>query len=107
VAFCDRIQAEGLSVRATEEQVQDQIRQADEEPLVVITEEGEVRQPVRRNSHLTSLEQTFRAALGTKVEVKQGGKGRGKIIIHFASHEEFDRLQELLCPTSHERRKSA
>jgi ParB family chromosome partitioning protein len=107
VAFCDRIQVEGLSVRATEEQVQDQIRQADEEPLVVITEEGEVRQPVRRNSHLTSLEQTFRAALGTKVEVKQGGKGRGKIIIHFASHEEFDRLQELLCPTSHERRKSA
>jgi ParB family transcriptional regulator, chromosome partitioning protein len=107
VAFCRRIQSEGLSVRATEDQVQELIHQADDEPLVVVTEEGETRRPARRGSHLATLEQAFRSALGTKVDVRQGGKGRGKIVIHFSSHEEFERLQEMLCgQPAGERRKA-
>jgi ParB family chromosome partitioning protein len=96
VAFCGRIQAEGLSVRATEEAVQQIIRAADEEPLLIVTRDGEHRPAKRRSSQLAALEQAFKAALGTRVEVTQGKQGRGKIVIHFASHDEFDRLQGLL-----------
>jgi len=96
VAFAHRIQQQGLSVRATEELVQIAIRQADAEPLALFTGE-EPREPVERNEHLVSLEQALRAALGTPVEVKEGRRGRGKIVIHFAGHEEFERLHQQLC----------
>jgi ParB family chromosome partitioning protein len=35
-------------------------------------------------------------ALGTKVDLKQMAKGRGRITFHFTSHEEFDRLRAIL-----------
>ena len=50
-----------------------------------------------RSQNLTSLEQELRAALGTKVTIRQSSKGRGKIVIPFASNEEFERLREYLC----------
>ena len=34
--------------------------------------------------------------MGAKVEIKTAGKGRGKIVVHFTSYEEFDRLREML-----------
>jgi ParB family chromosome partitioning protein len=97
VAFCGRIQAEGLSVRATEEAVQAMIHAADEEPLLVVTRDGCARAPARRSSQVTALEQALKAALGTQVEIKQGRQGRGKIVVHFANHEEFERLQTILA----------
>jgi len=96
LAFAARIQQQGLSVRATEELVQIAIRQADAEPLALFTGE-EPREPVERNEHLVTLEQALRAALGTSVEVKEGRRGRGKIVIHFGGHEEFERLHQQLC----------
>jgi hypothetical protein len=39
--------------------------------------------------------------LGTKVEVREGGKGRGKIVVHFNSHEEFERIRGQLCSQMH------
>ncbi|HVA46871.1 MAG TPA: ParB/RepB/Spo0J family partition protein [Pirellulales bacterium] len=98
VAFCQRIVAEGLSVRATETLVQDTIRTADEEPLSVVSGDGEpAKTPRKRQPNLTSLEQEFRTALGTKVDVRQGAKGRGRIVIHFANADEFERLHASLC----------
>jgi ParB family chromosome partitioning protein len=97
LAFCQRIQSEGLSVRATEGLVRETINQTDREPLSVVSPEGETATPRTRSEHLASLEQEFRSALGTKVEVKEGGKGRGKIVVHFNSHEEFERLRSQLC----------
>lgn len=100
VAFCERIQAEGLSVRATEQTVQDQIHAGDVGPLGVVAPEGASKPASKsrsRSQNLTSLEQELRAALGTKVTIRQSSKGRGKIVIPFASNEEFDRLREYLC----------
>jgi ParB family chromosome partitioning protein len=34
--------------------------------------------------------------LGTRVDISQSGRGKGRITIHFTSVEEFDRLRELL-----------
>jgi ParB family chromosome partitioning protein len=99
VSFANRIQAEGLSVRATEALVQETIRQADAEPLSVIGADGEVSRPVvKRSDQLAVLEQELRSALGTKVELKHARSGRGKIIIHYGSHEEFERLQRMFSP---------
>lgn len=99
LAFCQRIQQESLSVRATEELVQQNIHQADHEPLAVIglgatQRPKSAKQPGR---HAGALEQELRTALGTKVELKQRAAGRGQIVIHFASADEFERLRSQLC----------
>jgi ParB family chromosome partitioning protein len=106
LAFCDRIQAEGLSVRATEDLVQQAIHHADDEPLSVVggppsTKTGK---PTRRTrDQAAALEQEFRLALGTKVDIKQKAGGRGQIVVHFTSHEEFERLREYLAAGVHSR----
>jgi ParB family chromosome partitioning protein len=98
VRFARRIQKEDLSVRDVETQVKQMIRQEDAEPLAVVSAESETAAPATaertQDPHLASLEQEFRAALGAKVEVRPAGEGRGRIVIHFGSHEEFERLRE-------------
>lgn len=96
-AFCKRIQAENLSVRATEKLVAETIRAADADPLHGISNEPAApKSPSPRDQHLASLEHELRAALGTRVDISQSSKGRGKITVHFASHEEFDRIRAFL-----------
>lgn len=99
IAFCQRIERESLSVRATEELVQQAIHQADHQPLAVVGPSGTAKSgPARRSSqHTAALEHDLRAALGTKVELKQRAGGRGQIVVHFASAEEFERLHGHLC----------
>lgn len=98
LAFSQRIQDESLSVRATEELVQQAIHSADGEPPAVIGVESHRAKSAKRGSqHSAALEQELRAALGTKVDLKQKAGGRGQIVVHFASLEEFDRLHEHLC----------
>jgi ParB family chromosome partitioning protein len=102
LSFCKRIQEEGLSVRATEELVQHSIHQADHEPLAVIGGERPRPKSSRRSSEqCATLEQELRAALGTKVDIKQRARGRGQIVIHFTSHDEFERLREHLAGRLH------
>ena len=43
--------------------------------------------------------------LGTRVDISQTSRGRGRITIHFTSIEEFDRLRQLLA--NDVRRKAA
>lgn len=100
VAFAKRIQNEGLSVRATEELVQETIRQADAISPPTIPVSGRPATAKRtRNQHAVSLEKELRLALGTKVDIKQSSQGRGKIVLHFTSNEEFERLYQWLANT--------
>ena len=46
------------------------------------------------------LEEQLRLALGAKVDLRQTAKGKGKLTIHFGSHQEFDRLRTLLVSTT-------
>jgi ParB family chromosome partitioning protein len=96
IRFCERIQAEGLSVRATEAAIQELVRAADSEPLED-SDDAAPRTVKMRSEHLAVLQQQFRTALGTKVELKHSQGGRGKIVIHFQDHDEFERLHHLLC----------
>ena len=43
-----------------------------------------------------ALQQELKAALGTKVLIKQGAKERGKIVIHYTSFKEFERLKSAI-----------
>lgn len=99
IAFSQRIEQEALSVRATEELVQQAIRQADHEPLAVVGGGSSSRSKgVKRSvQQMSSLEQELRSALGTKVELKQRSSGRGQIVVHFANADEFERLRKQLC----------
>lgn len=92
--FAKRIQRDSLSVRATEQLVQDHIRTADGDRLSVVDADGKSRPAVKSaGKHLAQLEERLSLALGTKVDLRQSAKGRGKITIHFKNHEEFERLQ--------------
>lgn len=94
VAFCRRIQDEGLSVRDTEQQVREKIDALEAADLGGGTPKQRRR---RTNSdQVVSLERELRLALGAKTEIRQGTRGRGRIVIHFAGHDEFERLRALL-----------
>lgn len=95
--FSRRIKREGLSVRATEQDVQERIRALDGDQLRIVDADGNSRPVSRpRNEQIAALEQELRTTLGTKVDLNQSAKGRGKITIHFTSHEEFARIRQLL-----------
>ena len=97
IRFAARIDMEGWSVRATEQAVQDRIHSTDSDGLRIVDEEGNSRPVAKpRSEQLASLEQELRTALGTKVDLSQTAKGRGKITIHFKNHDEFARLRQLL-----------
>lgn len=92
--FAKRITRDSMSVRATEQAVSDHITRTDGEPLSIVDAEGNSRpSPLQPGQHIRDMEEQLRHTLGTKVEIKQTAKGRGRITIHFASHEEFERLR--------------
>src|SRR3990172_9333554 len=98
IEFARRIKKEGLSVRATEQGVQDRIHSLDGDQLRIVDAEGNSRPvPRPRNEQIAALEQELRTALGTKVDLSQTAKGRGRITIHFTSHEEFARIRQILA----------
>jgi ParB family chromosome partitioning protein len=101
VAFAKRIQTETLSVRAVEELVQETIHRDDHEPLAVIGVTPREKKSRRAIPHAAALEQEMRSALGTKVDLKSKAGGKGQIVIHFASADEFERIRTHLCGRGH------
>jgi ParB family chromosome partitioning protein len=99
--FAQRIKRDGLSVRSTEQGVKEIIQSTDSGGLRIVDADGHSRPVDRpRNENLAALEQEFRTALGTKVDLTQSAKGKGKITIQFASQEEFDRLRRMLTSST-------
>ncbi len=97
IAMAKQIQSEGWSVRQTEHAVTE----------ILVREDNGLAAPAprqRRNSPRTitpligSLEQELRKSLGTKIEIRQSARGRGKIVVHFNSAEEFERIRDILVP---------
>ncbi|QNP94141.1 ParB/RepB/Spo0J family partition protein [Corynebacterium wankanglinii] len=89
--LADRIVAEGLSVRATEEAVS------------LINAGGKVpdkpkRQPVPQPEYLTQAADSLADAWDTKVSVTMG-KRKGKIVVEFGDKDDFDRIMGLIQGT--------
>jgi ParB family chromosome partitioning protein len=99
ISFARRIKNDGLSVRVTEQSVQDRIRSLDGDGLRIVDADGNSRPVARpRNEQIAFLAQELSTALGTKVDLTQTAKGRGRITIHFKSQDEFARLRQVLTP---------
>lgn len=101
IQFCDRIQAERLSVRDTERIVAERIESEDAPEI----HNGRVRRP--RSHQMETMEQALKLALGTKVKIKAGKRGKGSIVIDFANGQEFERLNDLLTGRTAQGKRAA
>ncbi len=100
--FARQICQDGMSVRATEAAVSEAVRNADAEPLAAVGDDDEGEPTLKLNpaaNNLASLQQELRMLLGTKVDLHQNRAGKGRMVIHFSSGEEFERLQSMLKST--------
>ncbi len=87
--FARRIAEGGLSVREAERLAAGGLRKA---PRSAAAEPS---------PHLMRLEAVLREAVGTRVEIHTRGKG-GRIVVHFADQEEFERIFGLISGSAEE-----
>ena len=92
IAMCQRIQSESLSVRSTEAAVRLQIEEKQSVPFKKPSDKSPGKPEVPANHHLQQLQDMVRDLVGTKVEIKLTTKNAGKMIIHFNSNDEFEKI---------------
>jgi len=104
VDLCAQIQAESLSVRQTEELVREKLLSGDVLPFTSATPgtkpKGRARGGSIGGAHVRDLERQLRDALGTKVEISLKAKQAGKLVVHFANNEDFERICHFLKKAS-------
>jgi ParB family chromosome partitioning protein len=100
IAMCQRIQSEHLSVRQTEEQVRLQNQEGDGLTIPFEPAGKTAGKTAPVSNHLVELQQQLRDLLGAKVEIRLKGKDAGKMIIHFGSNDEFERIVGFLRKAS-------
>ncbi|MBE0622309.1 MAG: ParB/RepB/Spo0J family partition protein [Burkholderiales bacterium] len=76
-----RVAERGLSVRETEKAVQD-----------IVNPKQKQANKLRTGRDIQRFEEDLSEKFGTKVEIKPGKKGAGKLVISYASHEHLDDL---------------
>ena len=93
--YARQIRLEGWSVRETERRVADQValEEAEEDGRVGVATRAKAR---AKSDQISALEQSLKLQLGTKIEINQTSRGRGRIIIHFANVQEFERLRAMM-----------
>ncbi len=96
IKIAKQIQEEGWSVRATEMWVQEKLRADDADGSGDEAPKKAKAAPRTTSHHVASLEKNLRMSLGTRVDIRQTARGRGRIVVHFTSDDEFERIQELL-----------
>jgi ParB family chromosome partitioning protein len=93
IAMCQRIQSESMSVRTTEATIRAQL---EEKQQTVPFKKGSCKASSKPetsvNNHVQQLVDRVRELVGARVEIKQSGKDAGKIIIHFNSNDEFEKI---------------
>ena len=97
IELCNQILSKGWSVRETERRVAEAVSDVDDN---ILDMSGKQKSKRTESDQVASLEQELRIALGTKIEIRQSRKGRGRIVVHFSDHDEFDRLRVLLNGTA-------
>lgn len=94
-ALSERVQKEGLSVRKTEEAVREFVATKDADVVLFQpNEDGSGAAGSNKTNHVVGLQNQLRDWLGTNVEIKLSGKAKdkGKIVIDFASNDDFERI---------------
>lgn len=90
--FSGKIQAEHWSVRKTEEAVRQHQQTGETIPFPGADGAAKPSKKAELTNHLRSLQEQLRDWLGAPVEIKLKGKDAGKIIVDFASNDDFERI---------------
>ena len=83
ILMANKIVLEGLSVREAEKLVQ---KQADE------PKKDKQKKTHKISRDTLKLQEEISASLGTRVEIKPGNKGGGRLVIEYANHDQLDEL---------------
>ena len=106
IEVATKIQAEGWNVRETERFVQDLLQTGEaenpknaEQKWNIVDQDGETRAVSIKSEQVQQLENEFRQYLGgIKVKLTQtNDKGKGKLVISFANHGEFEQVYAAIC----------
>lgn len=101
IAMCQRIQSEHMSVRQTEEEVRTKNLESDGATIPFESTSGKKgKKAPSLSKHVLELQQQLRDLLGAKVEIRLKAKDAGKVIIHFSSNDEFERIAGFLRKAS-------
>lgn len=97
IAMCQRIVSEELNVREAEEEVRLKGLDAETIPLVGGESGSDSKgkkssKSPRLSNHVLELQRQLREVVGAKVEIRLKGKNAGKMIIHFNTNDEFERI---------------
>jgi ParB family chromosome partitioning protein len=96
IEYARRIMTEGWTVRETERLVAEAIAKEEAQEAGLDGVATRRRQSRLKSQQVTGMEQELKSLLGTKVEIRSTAANRGKIVIHFSSAEEFERLRATL-----------
>jgi ParB family chromosome partitioning protein len=96
IHWSDRIKAEGLSVRAIEKLVQEEIDREDGTDRAIAGTIGKKSAGPAKPEQIAELERRLQFAIGCKATIKSNGKGRGRLTLSFKNHAEFEALLERL-----------
>ena len=107
IKLCEKIVRKSLSVRAVETIVQDSLFDADDGAGKSSGGGRKVKRRVGGSNpfQIARLEQELKQALGTKVDIREKAGGKGKIVVHFNNHDEFQRLLTQLANRAAEQRR--
>jgi ParB family chromosome partitioning protein len=90
---CQEIIARGLSVRAVEQLVREEVQSHPSDPNA----QGHTTRPsAEKTPHVQAIEEELRQRLATRVEIRLRGREKGQIILHFQNNDDFERLLEHL-----------
>jgi ParB family transcriptional regulator, chromosome partitioning protein len=94
IELCRRIESESLSVRDTEAAVREILKNQQEPQVETIpfAPAAAAKPSAAASTHVRSLEENLQQILAVAVQIKLGGKEKGKIVIPFANNDEFERI---------------
>ena len=90
IELATRLVRETLSVRQTEAIVAGMVKGTTKK----------APKPEERDPNIQAAEEQLQSAIGTRVRITQGKSGAGKIELHFFSHQEMERVFQLILAVS-------
>src|SRR5262249_13221576 len=101
VSLFKQIVAQGLSVKATEALIRESSQPASNGSSGGGSESSRSSTPSAdseyKTKHVEKLEDEMRQKLATPVEIQMAGKDKGRIVITFATNDDFMRVLETIC----------
>lgn len=89
ILFANKIAFENMSVREAEKLVQRHLDTSEKQE--------KIEKPIAQNRDTLEVEENLASRLGTKVEIKTGRKGAGRLIINYQNNVHLDELISKLC----------